>query len=410
MDENNRDIDFNLPFVKRGQEVVKLTRNAPGFKRDDGRMIVQNLLSLKQVAYNDRLKSYCLLNGLGGNVNYNIEGLNFDEIDEKCQKAIQIAIQDSFKKTETPCSFEPNSTKLSQFVKNLLKQVSISRESSFQVAIALGIPVKAASSFLKDVLGKRDFFLLNHIEAIFWYCIKNDLSFSDVLRLINIYDSSPGTYNGTKVSEEKFEAACMQAEDEQSFMKLLLTLKGGPARDSNETAHREYIKLLRKCQEAIADDYNRDNEWQGKEASWRPEDITAADVENALCEGMPFDNGNLKKYSRSKLFKIVDFKRPSRGRVAEVLSRKSEVDRTDLIILSLYVANEDCKKDEYMPVKVSFNEFVRNTNGILDKCHMGKLNSGNPFDCCIILCMSSEGPLSTYAKVWEAAFMDEAAE
>jgi hypothetical protein len=202
----------------------------------------------------------------------------------------------------------------------------------------------------------------------------------------------------------------MQAEDEQSFMKLLLTLKGGPARDSNETAHREYIKLLRKCQEAIADNYNIENEEEGKKARWRPEDITAADVENALCDGMPFDNGNLRKFSCSKLFKIVDFKRPSRGRVAEVLSRKSEVDRTDLIILSLYVANEDWKINEYKPATPSYHKFVRNTNRILSKCHMGELNSGNPFDCIIRICMRSQGPLITYANIWDAAFKDEAAE
>ncbi|MDR1641813.1 MAG: hypothetical protein LBC41_13745 [Clostridiales bacterium] len=402
---NGKIIDFNYPFAKLGKEKYNLVVNDPDFDLDEvGKLIVKEIVGLKPVGISNCIKSYICMREEENFICMSGD-CNFDARSENCKKVILA----SFKKTGTPYSFEPSAIKPSQHVNNWLKQSSVSRDTVFLMSFALQSSPEETSSFLKDGLGKRDFFFMDHHEAFVCYCLRKGLSASDVIRLEKIFDSSPGTYNGTKVSEEKFRDASMRVDDEQSLMDLHLTLKGGPARDSNDTAHCEFVKLYRMGQEAIAANYNRDEEEQGKKARWKPEDITEADFEKFLCDGMPMDNGNLRKLSCSTLNKIVNFKRPSRGRLAEVLSRKSDVDRTDLINLSFLLASEGCKAREYKPADVSLDEFVDRTNKILNKCYLGELNFANPFDWCILICMRTDGPLDTYTHIWLEAFQSEVA-
>jgi hypothetical protein len=46
------------------------------------------------------------------------------------------------------------------------------------------------------------------------------------------------------------------------------------------------------------------------------------------------------------------------------------------------------------------------TNHILLECGMGELYPANPYECFLMMCMVSDGPLATYADVWELSYAE----
>jgi hypothetical protein len=384
-------IDFNLPFAKRGEEVFNMVVNHPLFIEDDknaASLIVSCLGELKPISVSDCLKNYISAkHGLSGD-----SGCKTEE----CKKILL----SSFKETGTPFSVEPTTSKPSQLAKNWLTQATVKPSVISLLGMGLGMKIEEVSSLRMNALGKRDFFLPDPEEAINCYCIKNGLGYSDACRMKKIYENSQRISNGSLYSSEKdFVEAYMNASDERTFIELLLAQKGGPAWDSNGTAFCEFKKLFRQCQEAIAENYYGEDNLDKFEK--KPEDVTETDLEKSMCSGVPYDNNNPRSLSRSSINKAFNFKRCSRNRLFEVRSRASEVDRTDLINLSFILANE---KGGYQTIESCYGEFVKSTNKILKECFMGELNFGNPYDCYMLICMSSNGPLDIYAEVWKKSF------
>ena len=133
------------------------------------------------------------------------------------------------------------------------------------------------------------------------------------------------------------------------------------------------------------------------------EDISESDLEQILCSAIPMDaNGNLISTRLSTLNAQFEGKRFSRKRINNILLRKSEPDRFDLItlnfpIFSLRVEEEPNAKKRYM-------RFIESTNRILSDCFMGPLYVTNPYECFVLMCMLSVSPLETYNDVIEKSY------
>jgi len=104
----------------------------------------------------------------------------------------------------------------------------------------------------------------------------------------------------------------------------------------------------------------------------------------------------------SKLAKYFTIKRLSRQLIADILSKKTAVDRFDLMTLNFFIFSQNEKYNE--DNKNRFIAFVDSTNDILEECMMGELYVANPYECFLLMCILSDSPLGTYADVWEMSF------
>ena len=78
-----------------------------------------------------------------------------------------------------------------------------------------------------------------------------------------------------------------------------------------------------------------------KRQIWKPENISASDLEKVICSGIPINKmGNLKKMSASILAKHFSQKRFSRQRINNILNHKFPVERFDLITLEFFVISQ----------------------------------------------------------------------
>ena len=133
------------------------------------------------------------------------------------------------------------------------------------------------------------------------------------------------------------------------------------------------------------------------------EDIQESDLEHILCSAIPMDlNGNLISAKRSALHALFEGKRFSRQRISNILLRKTEPERYDLItlvflIFSLRVDDEPNAQKRYM-------RFIESANRTLSDCFMGPLYVTNPYECFVLMCMLSVSPLETYNDVIEKSY------
>ncbi|MDR1616957.1 MAG: hypothetical protein LBR98_08100, partial [Syntrophomonadaceae bacterium] len=63
--------------------------------------------------------------------------------------------------------------------------------------------------------------------------------------------------------------------------------------------------------------------------------------------------------------------------------------------------------ERYMNNKARYTAFVDSANRMLNECLMGELYVANPYECFILMCILSDGPLAAYADVWEKSFERE---
>ncbi len=202
------------------------------------------------------------------------------------------------------------------------------------------------------------------------------------------------------------------------------------------TAKKHFDILYNKSKEIIADKYNEDEqaaanmkaadylermsssgllsfeEKSEKAASIRlsakkytAEDITESDVEKFLCCGVPFDSkGNMFKFSKSTLEKHFNNKRMSRQHINDVLKRKKDVDRFDLITLSFFIFAMENENENNKVRYIKFTDFI---NNILNECYMGEIYITNPYESFLLMCILSDCPMGVYSDILEKSFEEE---
>jgi len=426
----NGTVPSPLEFTKLSEEAFYDAVDLAEFRDEDAETIYQCLKSkLRLVPFCDYLKRYIYLKtGMTG---------DYRTIDEREYQRI---IVDSFTKNNTPKSFGETSAKMGALAKNWLTQVSVSRAVVFLLGFGLNMGVDDIVGFLTKALRERAFNFKDPDEILYWYCFKNNYHYSKMLELKQQNEKQENNM-GQAVDGSKTLYLLQTAEtiaDDQSLLLFLKSLKKENNPSFSATAEQWFFELYSKCQRRIADDYNADEEEKAERdfefngfsvhdtsdlsegekrkrirdlrssrKIWTSNDITEADVEKVLCSGMPVTgSGNLGKLSSSKFSKFFSSKRFSRQHIAELLSKEMAADRFDLITLNFFLFSQD---EQYAQNnKKRYNAFVDSTNDILRECMMGELYITNPYECFLLMCILSDGPLATYSDVWEMSFEGKA--
>jgi len=402
IDEYGRTVINSLDFTRMSMENFYDTVDLAEFKDKDAEVIFNHLKDrVRMIPFCDYLKRYIFLNT-------RMTG-DYREVDIK---EYQYIIVESFRENRTPASFGETSAKLSALAKNWLTQLSVSRQNIFLLGFGLNMSAADVSAFLINAARERDFNFKNPDEIIYWYSYNNRYKFPHMLKLRQQYAEMPAVSDISTISSDRtigVKNLFRDMADDGEFLAHLALLKGDEGLQNGVTVLLWFKKLYEKSKAIVAAYFNEDELEKpvGVRKIWKPEDISDADIEKVICCGMPSDkNGNLLKLSASILNKHFSSKRFSRQRVNEILHGGALPDRFDILTLNFFIFSQD---ESISDNKNRFIAFVDDSNRILSECGMGELYAANPYECFLMMCIVTDGPLATYAEVWEMSFENAAA-
>ncbi|MBR4458076.1 MAG: hypothetical protein IKS31_03860 [Clostridia bacterium] len=379
-----RDYEFTRMANRQIRQVV----SSESFRDMSSEEIFRFLFrEIRLVSFGDYLKRYL----------YERSGMEepFREIDDRTWQDV---ITGAFAENNAPHSFKPTTTRWSTTVKGWLTSERVRRSTVFLLGFGLRMDEDDVGDFLTKALHEDDFRMDDPTEVIFRYCFLHRLPYAKAVELTERFEALPA-------GKEKAGGAEDCLRDEKQLLRRLSALKGQSSCAAREEMFRRYDDLLLRCMQTAADIYNRDEEEKPKRARrvWTAEDITAADLEQMLCSGIPLtDSGNLTKANLSLLSKHFQSFRPSRQRLEGVQKRQLAPDRFDLITLDFFLWSQ---RD--IPGEQRLRRYADEINGILSACGMSPLYSASPYEAFLLICTLSDCPLAMYTEVWEMSYAGE---
>lgn len=351
-------------------------------------------------------------------------------------------ITTAFSNKGIPASLNPSSTRLRAAVKNWLTQKTTSRETVIMLGFGLEMSLSDVDEFLTKALQESSLNPKDPVETICWYCLKNHLGYYHFRRLLDKYESLPGTaVNLNKISHTGtiiLRTEVAEIADEKTLLTYLNQLRriDGTSRQSvdarnifnglyeeacgiianlnnNMEEERTTIEISRLRDKLSRNDRLFDDQKQEqiqnyteRRKLWTKEDITPIQFEEVLFSAVPRDrNGNLLPMRASTLNEQFRGKRLNRQHIQEILNGTGVISRYDLATMSFLVLSHKLA-DEENPV-VRYHSFLNYTNMLLDRCGMGELCAANPYEAFLLICMLTDYPLGTFADVWELSYNAE---
>ena len=310
----------------------------------------------------------------------------------------------SFRDTGTPKSFRETSTKFPAMVRNWLTQDTVSREAVFLLGFGLNMPAEDVSDFLTKAIREQDFNFKDPREVIFWYCLKNHLGAAHAAHFLKQYEAlKPDPSLGAGLDSTIAARNNTRSARNVDLLAFLARLKAADIDLSiSRTAFDTFSQLLREAKKEVLKQMEASGETEGRTA---PEDITDADFERSLYNGIPVDKrGNLTVASASRLKKNFSSKRLSRQRISSIARGKAPVERSDLITLEFYLY---ATRHESVLADLRYRRFLIETNDLLASCYMGPLNISNPYEAFLVMCLLTDYPMDSFSDVWETSYREE---
>ena len=399
------------------------------FQEQDSGLIYQALeKSLKPVPFGDYLKRYIYRkSGMDG---------SFREVP---LEEYQMIIIDAFRDNHTPASFTPTTAKLSALSKNWLTQQTVRRQVVLLLGFGLGMSKEDVNAFLYKALHEPMLNTSDPLETICLYCYDHGFGYYKFEQLRRMYEQmSPDGLDMKLIYENQpagRQGALQSAYDDARLMAYLMSLKSKEGTSkASDAAFEGFCTLYDKARDVIAEAYNRESREETElrvrrlrdeldrndrlydedkrerlkkvetgMKTWTREEITESDLEHILCSSIPTDrNGNLTPAKKSTLYGQFEGKRFSRKHINEILHRRTDVERFDLITLNFLIHAQQV--DQESNAKKRYMLFIETTNAILQNCGMGPLYVTNPYECFVLMCILSVSPLETYADVMEMSY------
>ena len=385
-----QEFEFTRRAAQRFRQVVSLE----SFEDEDADVIFRYLKNeMELVSFGDHLKRYI----------YERAGLEEPFAEVPIETYREIAL-DSFQETCTPKSMNPTSTKLPALINNWLSQASVKRETVFLLGFGLRMTVEDVSDFLTRVLREQDFDVFNPDEVIYWYCYREHQPYQKADELKKKY----ATMEPDSSSDRKgfFDGGDLVVDDEETLLRYLASLKAGWENPLSEQskAFIKFTELLTRAKGIIARMYQDDEDEKGRGRVWTWQDITPADLEKVICNGIPVNSmGNLKKMSASLLAKHFSQKRFSRQRITSIINHKFPVERFDLITLEFFITSQEM--DDADPFD-RYKHFLHETQQVLLGCGMGEIYIVNPYECFILMCLLTDCPMAVFSEIWERSYVE----
>ncbi len=385
------------------------------------------------------------------------DGVAFEGVtDENRREFIKKAFKDNGMRNRgsmNPKSSTTLGSNLTTWLNSPVTGTTISREVCFLFCFGLNMDEESAS-YMLEVLRQPDFNPRDYKEAIYYYCLCNNLQYAGVLEwlekyenleVIKDYKDNPGT---TVLREQlkMIKALCLEGKAERvaQFTEYLKVLKSMPAnvRPSEtranvleewcKTFYKEYSPEISEKVDAVfkawdtaknADAYREYGGWRQRDirmtqariarnntlfykALFEEEEVTIADFLHVL-ENIKIDAVEIPEEVKKMVSKeIITFPKFTKKFLYERIgeNRTVDVSREDiLMIVFMYCTmamgyKETEEKFDYEERK---SYFVNQANLNLRKCGFGDLYLLNPFELFLVSCLLQPKPLQYFLAAWK---------
>lgn len=321
-------------------------------------------------------------------------------VDEVTEQKYKEMLEEAFEKNAAPYHFEKR-VKKSQVIGRWLNG-KISRTSMFVLGFGLGMTDIDVSEFLMKVLKEQDFNFSNKEETVYWFCYRNHLPYKAALQILSECESGDAEAFSEKTWQLLRNDPKQLLIDEINLKKYVTSLANSDEQTDEKrvSAYREFMRLYQECRKLLA---IRDNE--DKEAEPGEEALTGigpADLEEFLYGALGKDeNGNVKSNkSEDGLGKYLWANKLTRQRIASILKStpdKNSITRYDLITLNFIIYSEKEYQGDYQISRC--DDYIDDTNQILEKCGFYRIYPVNPYELLILICLVAVMPMDAFTEV-----------
>ena len=310
-------------------------------------------------------------------------------------------------------------------VKNWLKKApptanKTGRENVYKLCFALKMNADETKEFFLKAYLERPFNYKSINEAVYFFCMNRGLTYSDAVRIIEKIGNphSDSTKESTKdsrsdVAEEPevatervgYDISLLQTEDDIinyiSENRVIFSTQ-------NQTASKKINELLEECMKLA----------QKEHSLLYKDEITVSNIDELLAAITGYyaretQNGEKvfkKTISKSTLPDAIKKNFPQREQFKNIQEGKASFDviRKALILLEFYhfFASAITQKAEDLEHGL-FDEFVDETNELLDKCGYVQLYWRNPYDWIFGYCAWAPNPLDEFKNIIDEFYLSD---
>lgn len=295
---------------------------------------------------------------------------------------------------------------------------SVGRENVYKLCFALGMNEQQTGEFFLKAYLERPFNYKNITEAVYYFCLKNNLKYSDAVALIDTVKAMPCTETESRDEvTENIGNVIDSLRDEKALIKYL-TENQSAFSNENKTATDEINRLLEKCKSFAEKEHQLTFPHE--------EPITVKNTDELLniiygysaraTEGVEGKKGKLtpkavyrESISESSFPELIKRNFPQRQQFENILKGKASFDviRKALIMLNFYHFFAEALISGVDTEDGLFDEFTDEMNEVLLKCGYVQLYWRNPYDWMIGYCACAQNPLSELRSLIDEYYLSD---
>ena len=263
-----------------------------------------------------------------------------------------------------------------------------SRHSMFALAFALNLSVDETKDLFHKIYLDRAFNYRDEKEVIYYFCLKNNKSWTDAARLIANADGLSKDYSDHTQYTQAISNSVDSFQAEQDLLEYIC--QNGHNFEKNsltaKTKLEYYLSEAKKCAKDEIENSHKRDYYQGKWTS-NLSNNTLYDI--ILDRIVPTKNEENKTAGTNTIFNNANLPQEIKNRFPEAgtFSKKdmtSEEYRKAIILIFSYwywYQLQSTKKD------YSDEDYKQSINSVLQECNFSELYYGNPFDWMFMYCI-----------------------
>lgn len=295
-------------------------------------------------------------------------------------KAIITALSEQCKKNGVPLSeIGSYNTLHNRFDKDIRPA---SRRSMFELAFALCLSVDETKNMFHKIYLDRAFYYRDEKEVIYYYCLKNNKSWTDAARLIADVDDLSKDYSDDTQYTQAISNSIDGFQSEQDLLEHIRR-NGHNFEKKSVTVKSKikyYLSEARKCVQNETIRYQLDHKNKDtKSNNFLYETITGMNITGKEgTKTVSFKNAILPKEIKNCFPQARTLDRYDKDN-----NMSSEEYRKTIILLFSYWYwyQIQCTKNVYTDV-----DYIKDINNVLSECNFPKMYYGNPFDWMFVFC------------------------
>lgn len=281
-----------------------------------------------------------------------------------------------------------------------------SRENVYRLCFALQMDFQQTAEFFMKAYLERPFNYKDIREAVYFFCIRKGLSYTDAQRIIECVEAVPFVENPNAdhvtmvIGEHLYEI-----ETEDDLIRYLTVNRSGFAKQ-NQAAKKKVEELKDSCMAIAPKEY-----------------AISCNAEETICVGNVDELLNViygysaratedgekvfkKSINKSKLPALIKQNWPQREQFQQIKNGVASYDvlRRALIMLNFYDFAANATVEDALEYGI-FDEFTDEMNNVLLECGYAQLYWRNPFDWMIGYCAMASNPLDTLRDLLEEYYL-----